>query len=286
MSIEHLTGRAYGPISVAITPQLVAHYVAATGDDPIRWRTVAPPSIASVALFAAAPEFLFGTDVGSYQRILLHSDQTYQWHKPVEVGAQLAVTGTVERVRERNGMAFVSFSANVVDHFGESVISSASTFIMSPDAPPASEAEQPEPPVDQRDQTLIARPAALPGPGSPIEALAKSASRADLIRYAAASSDYNPIHWDHATARSAGLPRVICHGLLLASWMFQAAARYSEQDVPLVEASLRFKRPVLAGDSNRIEGSVSGMDPASAVIDMTLTSGAEVRVTGQVRVTR
>lgn len=37
--------------------------------------------------------------------------------------------------------------------------------------------------------------------------------RQDLVRYAAASGDLNTIHWDEATAREAGLPDVIAHGM-------------------------------------------------------------------------
>src|SRR5690625_6504634 len=39
-------------------------------------------------------------------------------------------------------------------------------------------------------------------------------TRADLIRYAGASGDYNPIHWSEATAKAAELPGVIAHGML------------------------------------------------------------------------
>ena len=237
-------------------------------------------------LFAAAPEFLFGSDVGDYNRILLHSDQKFEWHRAVQVGSELAVTGSVDRIRERNGVAFVSFSASVVDRHGEPVIASASTFIMSPEAPPASDAEQPEPDVHRRSDNDIVRSTPIPGSGIDIEPIAKSASRADLVRYASASGDFNPIHWDHATARAGGLPRVICHGLMMAAWMFQAAARYTDQDLPLSQATLRFKKPVLAGDSAMIEGTVSAMDAAQAQLDLTLALAGEVCITGQVRMNR
>jgi acyl dehydratase len=38
-------------------------------------------------------------------------------------------------------------------------------------------------------------------------------TRADLVRYAAASGDHNPIHQDDDVARSVGLPGVIAHGM-------------------------------------------------------------------------
>lgn len=39
-------------------------------------------------------------------------------------------------------------------------------------------------------------------------------SRADLIAYAAASGDHNPIHWNERFAREVGLENVIAHGML------------------------------------------------------------------------
>ena len=38
-------------------------------------------------------------------------------------------------------------------------------------------------------------------------------TRADLVRYAGASGDFNPIHWSDRTARAVGLPGVIAHGM-------------------------------------------------------------------------
>src|SRR5918998_851668 len=38
-------------------------------------------------------------------------------------------------------------------------------------------------------------------------------TRADLVRYAGASGDFNPIHWSDRTATKVGLPGVIAHGM-------------------------------------------------------------------------
>jgi acyl dehydratase len=38
-------------------------------------------------------------------------------------------------------------------------------------------------------------------------------TRADLVRYAGASGDFNPIHWSDRVATSVGLPGVIAHGM-------------------------------------------------------------------------
>ena len=38
-------------------------------------------------------------------------------------------------------------------------------------------------------------------------------TRADLVRYAGASGDFNPIHWNARFAVEVGLPDVIAHGM-------------------------------------------------------------------------
>ncbi len=38
-------------------------------------------------------------------------------------------------------------------------------------------------------------------------------SRADLVKYAGASGDFNPIHWNQDFAQNVGLPNVIAHGM-------------------------------------------------------------------------
>ena len=38
-------------------------------------------------------------------------------------------------------------------------------------------------------------------------------TRADLVRYAGASGDFNVIHWNERVAKAVGLPDVIAHGM-------------------------------------------------------------------------
>ena len=47
MSLEHLTGRSYGPFVFELSAAKVAEYVAATGDQPDRWTEFSgPPCLA------------------------------------------------------------------------------------------------------------------------------------------------------------------------------------------------------------------------------------------------
>ena len=57
-------------------------------------------------------------------------------------------------------------------------------------------------------------------------------TRADLVRYAGASGDLNPIHWNERVAVDAGLPDVIAHGM----YTMALAAQYVADGVFLRRA--------------------------------------------------
>jgi acyl dehydratase len=106
------------------------------------------------------------------------------------------------------------------------------------------------------------------------------------MRYAAATRDWNPIHWDHDSARAAGLPGTIVHGLLMAAWMGRAAARYSPNAHSLAAMSVRFRKPLRPGEPATVTGTVAAMAADGADIDLVLESGGDRVVTGRARVTR
>lgn len=50
--------------------------------------------------------------------------------------------------------------------------------------------------------------------GAEAPAVQHTLSRTDLVRYAGASGDYNPMHHDEVKAQAAGMPSVFGHGML------------------------------------------------------------------------
>ena len=54
-------------------------------------------------------------------------------------------------------------------------------------------------------------------------------TRADLVAYANASGDQNPIHQDEEVARSVGLPGVIAHGMFTMALVGQAGLRHERR---------------------------------------------------------
>jgi len=242
MALEHLEGTAYGPFALRISATKVEEYVAATGDDAARWTEAAPPAFAGALLFVAAPSFLHSEAVKDRTQALVHADQTFSWHHPLVIGAEVRIDAHVNRVRARGSVDFVTFDATV-RHGDETWLESRSTFLLGAGAVSDSVPERDEPPVGASgvNEAALAE-------GEDMMSVRRSASRLDLVRYAAASGDFNPIHFDHATGVGAGFGGTIVHGLLMAAWMTNLASVSVPGDAPMVTAKYRFRQALFPGD--------------------------------------
>ncbi|MBO3094240.1 MaoC family dehydratase [Cellulomonas dongxiuzhuiae] len=110
--------------------------------------------------------------------------------------------------------------------------------------------------------------------------------RARLVRYAGASGDFNPIHWNERVATSVGLPGVIAHGM----WTMGAAAAVVEDWAgdpgAVVDYRTRFTRPVPVPDpgeaSVEVVATVGALDADAGTVRLDLTVSVEgVRVLGK-----
>lgn len=81
-------------------------------------------------------------------------------------------------------------------------------------------------------------------------------TRLDLIKYAGASGDYNPIHTVDASAHEAGLSGVIAHGMLTAATVGRLFYPYLEHGY-ISGLGVRFAGMVYLGDELRVGGSVT-----------------------------
>lgn len=240
----------------------VADFVAATSDDPGRWIEFAPPGWAAAALFVVAPILLSDPELGDAGTSVIHGEQRFEWARPIPIEADLTITGLVPKVRERGGVFFTTFEFEAKDQAGV-LVTGTSIFLMSGSAAPAAagEAEQPPSPSVRGANDPVA--AFAPDGGPVFPSLRRSAARADLVRYAGATRDWNPIHWDHDSALAAGLPTIVVHGLLQASWLLSAASVLSGHAAPVADARFRFRSPMIAGSEGAITGLVTGREASA-----------------------
>ncbi|YAL83871.1 MaoC/PaaZ C-terminal domain-containing protein [Dermacoccaceae bacterium W4C1] len=105
--------------------------------------------------------------------------------------------------------------------------------------------------------------------------------RADLVRYAGASGDFNPIHWDEKTAAAVGLPDVIAHGMLTMGRAMQVVSDWAGDPGRIRACSTRFSGmvpvPHEGGVDIQVSAVVKSVDSAAgtAVIAVTATVGEQ-----------
>jgi acyl dehydratase len=75
-------------------------------------------------------------------------------------------------------------------------------------------------------------------------------TRANLVRYAGASGDFNPIHWSDRIATKVGLPGVIAHGMFTMALVSRAVVEWAGAPDAVVDFSVRFTRPVVVPDDD------------------------------------
>ena len=112
--------------------------------------------------------------------------------------------------------------------------------------------------------------------------------RVDLVRYAGAAGDFNPIHWSDRIATSVGLPGVIAHGMYTMALAGRAVTTWAGDTEAVREFAVRFTKPVVVPDDDegtvlRVEGVVSEMGgDGTASIAITATNAAQ-KVLGAAR---
>jgi acyl dehydratase len=116
-----------------------------------------------------------------------------------------------------------------------------------------------------------------PAKGDSIGSATIRLDRADLVRYAGASGDFNPIHWSESTARSVELPGVIAHGMLTMGAAVQLVTDWCGDPGRVLDYQTRFTQmvpvPEDGGAALEVSGKVGAVDPdaGTARIDLTVT---------------
>ena len=127
-------------------------------------------------------------------------------------------------------------------------------------------------------------------------------SRADLVRYAGASGDLNPIHWNEEFARAVDLPDVIAHGMLTMGAAVQLVTDWAGDPGAVVDYQTRFTKPVVvpnrfvtaveASTALTVTGTIGALDAdaRTARVDLTVTApdlsaeGADPATAAQLKV--
>jgi acyl dehydratase len=116
--------------------------------------------------------------------------------------------------------------------------------------------------------------------GHEFETKSYDVTRGDLIRYAGASGDFNPIHWSDRVATSVGLPGVVAHGMYTLALASRALTGWVGDPARVVTFGGRFTKPVVVPDDDQgttvsVSGVVTGVAEGTATVDLTVTNAGQ-----------
>jgi acyl dehydratase len=123
--------------------------------------------------------------------------------------------------------------------------------------------------------------------GTTLAPLTVSFTRADLVRYAGASTDFNPIHYSDRQATAVGLPGVVAHGMLTMGAALRVVTDWVQDPARVLSYFVRFTRPVVVPDDDdgvqvRFTGTVTAVADQMATVSLEAVCGDE-KVLGAAR---
>ncbi len=244
---------------------------------------VAPPTF----LVAAIPGALglpvddpaFGLDFS----LIVHGEQRFSLSRPVVAGDELtavtALTGLRTVATNEVLTAGYDFRTTSGEPVAMGLCGLVSRGTADPNAGPVRVAA-PVPPAPPTSPESSARASTVRYDDVEVGAELPAASfrirRADLVRYAGASGDFNPIHWNEKVAAEVGLPGVIAHGMLTMATAGRAVTDWAGDPGAICEYGVKFSSPVVvpnddAGALVEVRGSVERkLDGNRAVVNLTV----------------
>ena len=91
-------------------------------------------------------------------------------------------------------------------------------------------------------------------PGTVLPGITAAFTRGALVRYAGASTDFNPIHWSDRAAADLGLPGVIAHGMLTMGTALRVVTDWCGDPARVLSYYVRFTKPVVVPHDGGAEG--------------------------------
>jgi acyl dehydratase len=125
--------------------------------------------------------------------------------------------------------------------------------------------------------------------GTTIPARVFNVQRADLVRYAGASGDFNVIHWNERVATGVGLPNVIAHGMFTMAEAGRLVTDWVGDPARVESYGVRFSSPVPVSDDDKgtdltISGEVTEkLDGGRVRVLLTATIGEGTKVLSAAR---
>lgn len=245
----------------------------------------------------------YGHELGFDERFEVHGEESFEYHRPLYVGDVLSGETTLADVYTREGgsgeMTFVDLETVYRDGDGNPVVTQRTTTLELTDlareagesddrdgdtgSPVPENADVGDPRVPAAAHTEY--PTGAGGNGrvsagdlsegdrGPTRVLS-GLKRTDFVRYAGASGDFNPIHYDEPYAMGAGNPSVFGQGMLVSGFVSTVLVEWFGV-APVERFATRFENRIWPGDTVEVTSTIDSL------ADGERTTTAEVALTAE-----
>ncbi len=230
-----LIGKEYEASTFEVTADHIERYARATNDENERYLgddgVVAPPVFPVVPAFNAFMTAAMDPELGADLLRLVHAAEEHVFHEPIEAGDVLTVSAVLESVEQKETGETFTVKGTETNQDGKVVAEVRGTMFI-------------------RGSGSGTRSAALPE--AQRDVVYEETTKVDddqTYRYAEASGDHNPIHVDENTAKMAGLPGIILHGMCTMAMAAKGAVNGLAGGDPtrIARVGVRLSKPVLPG---------------------------------------
>lgn len=116
--------------------------------------------------------------------------------------------------------------------------------------------------------------------GDAVPALERTIELTDMVAYAGATWDWHRLHYDAAFAEARGLGAPVVDGQMLGALMAEHALDHLGPGAFIMKLGFRLRSAVVAGETVRVEGEVTGVEPGSATLAQRVLVGDRVAAEG------
>lgn len=94
-------------------------------------------------------------------------------------------------------------------------------------------------------------------------------TKVQLVKYAGASGDFNPLHTDDAFAQEIGMPGVIAHGMLIMGFLGEYVMQLAGDSTQVKQFSMRFGAMTFPGDTVTCGAQVKEINNRQVSLELT-----------------
>lgn len=232
-----LVDKEYPGSTYEVTADAIEKFARATNDENERYLSgddvVAPPVFPVVPAFNTFMEAGMDPELQADLLRLVHGAEEHVIYQPIRAGDKLTISTVLESVDQKETGETFTVKATETNQDGTVVAEVRGTMFIrgsgSKKSGGAAQTEEPERNVVYEETTKV--------------------DEDQTFRYAEASGDHNPIHLDENTARMAGLPGIILHGMCTMAIATKAAVNGLAGGDPtrIKRVAVRLSKPVLPG---------------------------------------